>query len=861
MGDFMKLMILDGNSIINRAYYGVGYLSNREGQPTGAIYGFLNIMQSLLDEENPDALAVAFDEKGPTFRHQAYEGYKATRKPMPDDLASQMPILKEILDAMNIKKFSLQGWEADDILGTAGKICGQAGWDCVVVTGDRDSLQLVDDHVTVKLVTTKGGKTQAVNYTPAVFQEEYGFAPRGLIDLKALMGDSSDNYPGVPGIGEKTAKDLMAKFGSLDNVYANAEDESLKPAVKRKLVEGRESAYQSYDLATIRCDAPVEFVPESMCLTCWDRPRVLELFRQLDFGRLIEKYRLLESETEILTEEAPKTEMHTVTVDDLDEFLSLLSQQETVFLWGSEDLSEIALYFDGKAYCAAESELGFMEWPRFMDGVFAPNLKKIGHDIKSMMTALLKQGCCADGFVYDTALAAYLLEPSRSSYPLDGLLEHYCHRPMEEGPGGKAAAIYALYQVLPELVKENGMEQVYFDIDFPLCRVLAEMEQTGILLDKDTLVSFEKILSERIADCENLIYGYAEEKFNINSTKQLGVLLFEKLELPHGKKTKSGYSTNIDVLESLKDKHPIIPAIIDYRMLTKLRSTYAEGLLKVVCADGRIRTTFQNTVTATGRLSSTDPNLQNIPVRTELGAEIRKMFVPREGWVLVDADYSQIELRVLADIAKDAAMQDAFISGEDFHTVTAARVFGVEKEEVTPLMRRSAKAVNFGIVYGISDFSLAGDIGVSRKEARAYIDGYLGHYQGVKQYMTDVVAKAKETGYVETSYGRRRALPELKSTNFNIRSGAERMALNTPIQGTAADIIKIAMIRVRNRLKELNLQAKLVLQVHDELIVECPEQEADTVMDVITKEMETAATLSVPLVAEAHVGRSWAEAK
>lgn len=857
----MKLMILDGNSIVNRAFYGVGHLSNRQGQPTGAIYGFLNIMQSLLDEETPDALAVAFDEKGPTFRHQAYDGYKATRKPMPEDLASQMPILKEILGAMNLRMFSLPGWEADDILGTAGRICGENGWDCVIVTGDRDSLQLVDDHVTVKLITTRGGKTSSVNYTPEVFQSEYGFAPKGLIDLKALMGDSSDNYPGVPGIGEKTAKDLMAKFGSLDGVYAHAEDESLKAGVKKKLAEGKESAYQSYDLATIRTDAPVDFVPEESCITCWDRPKVLELFRNLDFGRLIEKYRLLEPEAMEITEDAPATEIEAITPENLMDFLALFAAQNQVWLWANDDISEIGVYFDEKAWYCSESELGLMEWPLLLDGIFKNSVSKIAHDVKSMMTALLSQGYPIDGFIYDTALAAYLLEPGRNGYPLDGLLMDYCHKNLEEGPGGKAAAVYALYQVLPEQVKSQGMENVYDNIDFPLCAVLAEMEHTGILLDKDALTAFEQMLSERISDCENLIYGYAEEKFNINSPKQLGTLLFEKLELPHGKKTKSGYSTNIDVLESLRDKHPIIPAIIDYRMLTKLRSTYAEGLLKVVNRDGRVRSTFQNMVTATGRLSSTDPNLQNIPVRTELGAEIRKMFVPQAGWSLVDADYSQIELRVLSDIAKDTAMQEAFISGEDFHTVTAARVFGTEPEQVTPQMRRSAKAVNFGIVYGISDFSLARDIGVSRKEAKAYIDEYLSHYQGVKQYMTDIVAFGREKGYVETSYGRRRALPELKSSNFNVRSGAERMALNTPIQGTAADIIKIAMIRVRNKLKELGLQARLVLQVHDELIIECPDQEADTVMEVITKEMEQAATLSVPLVAEAHKGKNWAEAK
>ncbi len=713
--------------------------------------------------------------------------------------------------------------------------------------------------MTVKLITTKGGKTQSVNYTPAVFTSEYGFAPRGLIDLKALMGDSSDNYPGVPGIGEKTAKDLMAKFGSLDGVYAHGEDESLKPAVKRKLAEGRESAYQSYDLATIRTDAPVELNPEENLLMPWDRAKVLELFRQLDFGRLIEKYRLLESDPDNIDENAPKTVLVELTPEKLQDFFQDLNRQAQVFLYTDRDLSEIGVYFGGTGYFAAESDLGFMEWPGLLDGIFAPEIKKVAHDVKPVMAALLRRGYSPEGFVYDTALAGYLLEPARSGYPIDGLLEHYCHRAVEEGPGGKAAAVAALYEVLPGLVRENGMEGLYFDVELPLCRCLAEMEQVGIGLDKEALKSFEVLLSERIAQCEGLIARYGGENVNINSPKQLGTLLFETLGLPHGKKTKSGYSTNADVLESLKDKHPIIPAIMDYRMLTKLKSTYAEGLLKVISQDGRVRTTFQNLVTATGRLSSTDPNLQNIPVRTELGGEIRKMFVPRPGWVLVDADYSQIELRVLAHIAKDTAMQEAFLSGEDFHTVTAAQVFGVAPEQVTPQMRRSAKAVNFGIVYGISDFSLAGDIGVSRKEARAYIDGYLSHYARVKQYMTDVVENARETGYTETIYGRRRSLPELGSTNFNIRTGAQRMAMNAPIQGTAADIMKIAMLRVRQRL--LGMEARLVLQVHDELIVECPESEVETVMALIAREMEAAADLSVPLIAEAHMGKSWHEAK
>lgn len=858
----MKLMILDGNSIINRAFYGVGYLSSKSGQPTGAVYGFLNIMQSLLDAEHPEALAVAFDEKGPTFRHTAYEGYKATRKPMPDELASQMPILKDILSAMRIPTYSLSGWEADDILGTAGRICGEHGWDCVIVTGDRDSLQLVDDHVTVKLITTKGGQTRSVNYTPAVFQEEYGFSPKGLIDLKALMGDSSDNYPGVPGVGEKTAKDLMHKFGTLDNVFAHAEDEALKPALRRKLQEGKDSAYQSYDLATIRCNAPMNFSPEANLITAWDRPKLLELFRSLNFGRLIDKYRLLEPQLQSMAEDIPTLEIQPIeTPEAVDAFLSKLPGDMPMFLSANGDLSELAVSLNDTVYHAQQNILGLMEWPRLLDGIFTPATKKIVHDCKSMMTALLAQGLSIEGFLYDTALAAYLLEPSRSGYGLKDLMERYCNRSIEDGLPGEAAAIAALYTVLPNLVKEEGMDAVYYTIDFPLCPVLAEMEHTGILVDRDTLTAFEQMLTARIQDCESLIYGYAGGPFNINSTKQLGTLLFETLGLPHGKKTKSGYSTNIDVLESLKDKHPIIPAIIDYRMLTKLRSTYAEGLLKVIASDGRIHTTFQNMVTATGRLSSTDPNLQNIPVRTELGGEIRKMFVPAQGCVLVDADYSQIELRVLSDIADDKAMQEAFRSGEDFHTLTAATVFGVTPDAVTPQMRRSAKAVNFGIVYGISDFSLAGDIGVTRKEARAYIDGYLGHYTGVQTYMKDVVEKARETGYVETSYGRRRSLPELKSTNFNVRSGAERMALNTPIQGTAADIIKLAMIRVRNRMQQEGLNARLVLQVHDELIVECPEAEAQQVMALVTEEMTSAAQLKVPLIADAHQGKSWYEAK
>ena len=860
----MKLMILDGNSIVNRAYYGVGYLSARSGQPTGAIFGFLNILSSLMEEEQPEALAVAFDEHGPTFRHRAYEGYKAQRKPMPDDLAAQMPILKEILAAMNVPMFSLQGWEADDILGTAGRVCGEKDWDCVIVTGDRDSLQLCDTHTTVKLITTKGGRTQSVNYTPELFREEYGFGPRGLIDLKSLMGDSSDNYPGVPGIGEKTAKQLMVDFGSMPAVFEHLDDPRIKNAARKKLEAGKESAALCFDLATIRTDAPVALDPEGCLLKPWDKSKLLERFRSLDFGKLIDKYRLLEPEAAAAA--APKGKavehIHIDSAEGLPALKDAIDGAEGLFIAYNDDLSEIGVCVGDRAFSLSQSELGLMDWPAALDMVFRSEKEKVTHDLKSLQRRLLSLGYPIEGFCYDTALAAYLLEPARSGYPLDYLMEHYCHAAPQEGIAGAAAAIAALYELLPGLVRAGGMESVYYEIDLPLCPVLARMEHAGIAADRDALAAFGSMLSERIADCESLIYGYAGgEQFNINSTKQLGTLLFDTLGLPHGKKTKSGWSTNIDVLEKLKDKHPIIPAIIDYRMLTKLRSTYAEGLLKVISPDGRIHTTFQNMVTATGRLSSTDPNLQNIPIRTELGGEIRKMFIPAPGCVLVDADYSQIELRVLAHIADDKTMQEAFLSGEDFHTVTAATVFGVPPEAVTPQMRRSAKAVNFGIVYGISEFSLAEDIGVSRREAKEYIDGYLSHYAGVKRYMSEVVEGARESGFVSTLYGRTRALPELKSSNFNIRSGAERMALNTPVQGTAADIMKKAMLRADARLQAEGLQARLVLQVHDELIVECPKEEEDAVLKLLEEEMEAAASLSVPLRAEAHAGMSWYEAK
>ena len=869
----MKLMILDGNSIINRAFYGVRLLSTKDGVYTNAIYGFLNILERLRADEQPDALCVAFDLKAPTFRHLAYDGYKATRHPMPEELAMQMPLMKEVLGAMNIPIYECEGWEADDILGTAGEICAREGADCVIVTGDRDSLQLVTDRVTVKLVTSKSGQTITTNYTPDVFRAEYGFDPVRLVDLKSLMGDSSDNIPGVAGIGPKTATGLLLEYGTLDGIYEHLPE--IKESVRKKLEKDREQAYLSYDLATIRKNAPVDFIPERNLVREANNDALYALFRKLEFTRLIARYGLH------VPQEAPKPQEKIEAVCTCEavtdaararEIATRLSKERYVNLAVSEDLSKIAVQLEDAGFLfSGEAVLD----NDFMSTLFGASVKKVTHDCKSLMRTLLERGIPADGFIFDTALAAYDLDATRGDYKLDDVFSQYCGAQIgyaEEQTVGKeaaeqaallayVAAVAALYEVLPGKLRECGMEKLYYEIELPLCAVLARMETRGVLVDQMALVAFGNMLEVGIQKDQADIFRYAGQEFNINSPKQLGEVLFEKLGLPPVKKTKSGYSTNAEVLEKLKSRHPIVEAILDYRTLTKLKSTYADGLVKEIADDGRIHTTFQNMVPATGRLSSTEPNLQNIPVRTELGSEIRKMFVPKDGWVFVDADYSQIELRVLAHIANDAHMQAAFTSGMDIHTATAAQVFHVAPEDVTPLMRRHAKAVNFGIVYGISEFSLAEDIGVTRKEAKAYIENYLQNYAGVREYMKHIVAQAKQDGFVTTMFGRRRNLPELKSSNFNIRSFGERVALNTPIQGTAADIIKLAMIYVDKTLREQKLQARLVLQVHDELIVECPVSEREQVTALLTEQMEHVAKLSVPLLAEAKSGASWYEAK
>ena len=852
----MKLMILDGNSIVNRAFYGVRPLNAPDGRPTNAVYGFLAILQKLLEKQKPEAVCVSFDLKAPTFRHKEYEGYKAQRKAMPEELAEQIPMLKETLDAMGIRRYELEGYEADDILGTASAICERDGWDCVIVTGDKDSLQLISDKTSVCNVKTRMGQTETIVYTPERFREEYGFEPKLMVDLKALMGDSSDNIPGVPGVGEKTAMALVQNYGTIENIYAKLDSLDVKDGVKKKLAQGKDSAEKSYWLATIVRDVPLKFKPEE---NLWDRdytPELYGIFKSLGFNKFIEKWGLEPGSVPAGNTQEAKGLEHCapLTAEETEELIKAVKSAPWVAVYSLDGLDSLEICDGEKVYEAAWNRCG-ENYDRLLRAVFSPEVKKAGHNIKDLMGLLMKEGLSTEGFVFDTALAAYLLEATESDYAPERISVRYAGRELSG-----AEAVFALYPTLDAKMKELGMEKLYYDIELPLCRVLSEMEESGFYVDRKALYDFGESLNAGINALQESIWSHAGHEFNINSPKQLGAVLFEELMLPYGKKTKTGWSTNADVLEKLQDKHPIVKEVLDYRMLTKLKSTYAEGLLKVISQDGRIHTSFQMTVTATGRLSSTEPNLQNIPVRKELGAQIRNMFVAAPGMMLVDADYSQIELRLLAHISGDQAMKEAFLSGEDFHTVTASKVFGVPVEQVTPTLRSRAKAVNFGIVYGISAFSLAQDIGVYTNEAKAYMDAYLERYHGVRDYMKNIVESAKEKGYVSTIYGRRRYLPELKSSNFNMRSFGERVALNMPVQGTAADIIKLAMVNVHRRLKETGLKARLILQVHDELIVECPGEEAEQVRDILTEEMENAAHLSVPLVAEAHIGHSWAEA-
>ena len=874
----MKLMVIDGNSIVNRSFYGVRPLTTKDGLYTNAVYGFVTTLQRLMDEEAPEAVCVTFDRKEPTFRHLEYEGYKAQRKGMPEELAQQMPVLKDVLDAMNIPRYELAGYEADDLIGTISRKCESAGWDCVIVTGDRDSLQLVTEHTKVKLISTRMGQTTTKDMTPESFWEVYGFDPIHIIDLKALMGDASDNIPGVKGIGEKTAMTLIQKYQTVDAIYAAMPEVDAKPAVLKKLETGEADARMSHHLATIITNAPLAFDPkENLCRPA--KPELYRLFLRLEFNKLIEKMGLTgedippeakEGEPEI----AIQTE-HVTSIEQAERLLELWRGADHVTVLPSGDLSVIDVF------CQTGPDTGIMaelakdsyagDWSELLT-LFAGSVKKVSHNVKDLTRLLIENGLPAEGFIFDTALAGYLLDATAGSYDIDRLSISYFHKELpkpvsldnddpvqvQEFRFSHALAIDALYKTMLPHLKEMGLGELYFDIELPLCRVLAEMEAAGFQVDAGALREFGEKLGIAIGELEKRIYTYAGE-FNINSPKQLGEVLFERLGLPHGKKTKTGWSTNAEVLEKLD--HPIVRDVLEYRQYMKLRSTYVDGLLKAAGPDERIHTNFQMTVTATGRLSSTEPNLQNIPTRTELGSELRRMFVPAPGCVLVDADYSQIELRLLAHISGDESMQEAFRSGEDFHAVTASHVFGVPLNEVTSSMRRAAKAVNFGIVYGISAFSLSQDLGVSAEEAKAYMDAYFARFPGVKRYMEDVVKKSRETGYAETIFRRRRTLPEITASKYATRSFGERVALNMPIQGTAADIIKLAMVKVFKRLKEEGLSSRLIMQVHDELIVECPENEAERVKSLLTQEMEGVCALAVPLIAEAHSGKNWLETK
>lgn len=845
----MKLLVVDGNSILNRAFYGIRLLTTKDGQFTNAIYGFLTMLLKIQEDVTPDAVAIAFDLKAPTFRHKAYDGYKSNRKGMPEELHQQLQPLKDLLTLLGYTIITKEGYEADDIMGTLSHTCKVNGDECVLATGDRDSLQLINDKVTVRLASTKGGKANAILYDEKKIMEDYGVTPRQLIEIKAIQGDSSDCIPGVPGIGPKGAGDLIQRFNNLDYIYENLDTIDIKDGMRKKLRENKDSAYMSRMLGEIKLDIPIDTDINHYLVNCTQPDEASRMMAKLELFSLIDKFKLKEVES---AEETPKEKKK-----------YSLNEKNTIDLLGKE----LYIYSNSKSkgdidylYIIEENEI---IKTTDVDTVLKSENKKYVYSSKELFAYADKTGFEIKNLVFDITLASYLLNPNSSSYDIDKLNGEY---EVETYDGEdeflcNIAPMIDLCNILEKKIEQCNQKKLLNEIEIPLSNVLARMENLGFAVDKQGIEDFGKMLKENIENLKSEIYNSVGREFNINSPKQLGVALFEDLALPCKKKTKSGYSTSADVLESLKNQHPVVSMVLQYRTLSKLNSTYCEGLLKVIGDDGRIHSSFNQTETRTGRISSTEPNLQNIPVRTELGREMRKFFTAREGWVLVDADYSQIELRVLADISGDKNMIDAFKNNQDIHAITASQVFNMPLDFVTGEMRSRAKAVNFGIVYGIGAYSLAKDIGVTNKEAKNYIESYLKHYSGIDKYMHDVVEKAKDTGYVETVFGRRRYLPELSASNGMTRAFGERVARNAPIQGTAADIIKIAMIKVDKRLTEENLEARLVLQVHDELIVECPSHESMRVAMILQEEMEKAVSLSVPLVADSAVGKTWYDAK
>lgn len=874
-----KFVIFDGNSVINRAFYGVPLLSTKQGLYTNAVYGFLNILMKYLTNDRPDYLAVAFDVREKTFRHKRYDGYKAQRKGMPDELFMQMPLLKEVLAAMNIKMLEMPGYEADDIIGTVAKKCEENSTECIITTGDRDSYQLSSKTTSIYLTSSKMGKSETKIITPEVIKETYGVEPKGMIDIKSLMGDSSDNIPGVPGIGEKTAVKLINEYGTLDGVYKNID--KIKGATKTKLEENKELAYLSYELAEIYRQVPIDFNFEEFEIKEFDNEKLEEIFTRLEFFKLLEKFGLSAVKEK-------KADIKPIIIEDLSSAKEAVKEIATLkeFAYNimpyENEICMVSVSGNKKHWVFLfKSGLFANMLPQDIGEIFSSDAKKFTHNLKEDIIILKENGITLNNVVFDTSLASYVVNPTKNNYDI-GALSGF--ETMEEkfGKGKKAvcptslpaeeAALYGamlsngvleLKEELSKIIEERNQEKLYYEIELPLAYVLADMEKEGFKVDKNALKKFGEDISATLDIITKSIYDLAGGEFNINSPKQLGEVLFERLGLPVIRKTKTGYSTDADVLDKLSGKHEIIEQIKSFRMLTKLKSTYIDGLIPLLNpVTDKIHSKFNQTVTATGRISSTEPNLQNIPVRTEIGSQMRKMFVAKsDEYVLLDADYSQIELRILAHISDDEVLKNAFINGEDIHTITASQVFHVLPEEVTPQMRSNAKAVNFGIIYGISDFALAGDLHVSKKTAAEYIEGYLAKYPGVKKYMENTVNFAKENGYVTTLFGRRRDIPELKSQKFVERSFGERVALNTPIQGSSADIIKLAMVKVHSALKEGNFKSKLILQVHDELIVEAHKDEIKEVKEILGSCMESAAELSVPIPVDVGEGDSWYDAK
>ena len=874
-----KLLLIDGNSIMNRAFYGIPDMTTNDGRHTNAIYGFLNIILKVIEEEQATHICVAFDLKKKTFRHEMYEAYKGTRKGMPEELHEQMPRIKEILQAMHIRIVEQEGFEADDLIGTLSKKGEREGFAVTILSGDRDLLQLATDTVLVRIPKTKHGKTEVEDYYAKNVVETYGVTPLIFIDMKGLMGDTSDNIPGVPGIGEKTAAKLLAEYGDLDGVYA-AVDSMKASKMKQNLIENKDLAYLSKTLATIKLDCPIPFEFSEATYNDPFNAEAYTLFEDLELKSFYKRFSV---------EKKEELTFETVLIDEIDGYNALLAKlqkaKEVSFAWITQDGEAL-----GVAVCMDLEHVYLIRFMMFItEAMVADNLLALSRDYQVQLACMHVKKLLSflnfheEDAVFDAGLAAYLLQPNQSEYEYDTLAKVYLDvtLPSDKEMLGKeklgyfsfedekvqkwmayqAIVPYKIKSVLREKLKETGMESLYDEMELPCLYALYEMEKNGIRVDGEALHQYGKKLRTRIEELTAEIHAMAGEEFNINSPKKLGEILFEKLGLKNGKKTKTGYSTSAEVLEKLTNAHPIIPRILEYRQLTKLNSTYAEGLAGYIRADGRIHGKFHQTVTVTGRISSADPNLQNIPTRMPLGREIRKVFIPEEGSVFVDADYSQIELRVLAHMSGDAALIAAYQADEDIHAITASQVFDVPLDQVDSTLRRKAKAVNFGIVYGISSFGLGQDLDISRKEAEGYIEKYFATYGKVKEFLDRTVEDAKKNGYTVTMFGRRRPIPELASSNFMTRSFGERAAMNAPVQGTAADIIKIAMVRVNRRLKEEHLQSKLVLQIHDELIIETKKEEVEIVQKLLVEEMMHAAELSVPLLVDANVGNSWSDAK